>query len=117
MRKILLLAVILMFCAALQAQAPAHTATISWGVPVDATPAGTHHRLSRYRRLLDESGDGSGRHSGGGDSELVSSIRSTPGIYCYYVIHTENKMDSVPSTTAAAVLRPNAASGLTLTVK
>lgn len=112
MKKVLL---VMLLSVAAVAQV-AHTATVSWGLPIDATSTGT---ITVYRGVGDCSTNPLMSEVGTPvDVNLLKYVDPiTPGIYCYYVIHTENKMDSVPSTTAVAVLRPNAASGITIVVK
>lgn len=113
MKKILLFAVLLISTLAIAQTG--HFVTLSWIAPSDATAAGT---MTVFRGIGDCSTNPTMNSVGSVAATVVTyNDPIGPGTYCYYLTHTENKTDSVPSNTAGAVLRPNAASGLTVTVK
>lgn len=105
---------ILMLSAMMQGQT-GHSVTLTWVAPSDATASGI---VTMYRGT----GDCSTNPSMASVGTVVATVTTyvdavSPGTYCYFATHTENKSESVASNNSVALLRPNAPSGLTLTVK
>lgn len=108
------LSLILIFTAALYAQAPQHAVTLTW---IDAAnPAGTTYSVYRATGLCSGTPTFSKVQSGVA-AKTYEDATVTTGNYCYKVTATFNNVESGPSPTALAAVPSFSPSSLSVVVK